>query len=243
MHRDQPPLPLAPGNSEQIGSTCFFIVKDDETYTCFVFHQHYGHHAGGDKKLLNFHAAMLVHGGAKISDVAAALSMSPETVRQARIKLHDVGPEAFHQPRKARGRSRMDGELIAKAERKLASGKSIRKVAAELEISCPTLRYNIEKRIVANPQSCAEAPQRAEDAVAEIMPDPKPCEDAPRSAADAVEETEAALPLRLIGPSERDHRDRLAPMGRAAHDAKDGPRRRGESWSRPRRFSTRRARR
>ena len=241
MHRDQLPLPLAPGNSEQIGKTCFFIVKDEETYTYFVFHQHYGHHARGDKKLLNFYAAMLVHGGAKISDVSAALSISSETVRQAKIKLRADGPEAFHRPRKARGRSRMDGELIAKAERKLASGKSIRKVAAELEISYPTLRDNIEKRVVANPKPCAEAPQSSEDAVAEIIPDPKPCAeapqssedavaeiipgpkpcaDAPRSAADAVEESETALPLRLIGPSERDRRDRLAPMGRAAHDVK-----------------------
>ena len=227
MHRDQPPLPLPPGNSEQIGSTCFFIVKDEETYTYFVFHQHYGHHARGDKKLLNFHAAMLVHGGAKISDVAAALSMSPETIRQAKIKLRADGPEVFHRPRKARGHSRMDDEMIAEAERMLASGASIRKVAAELGIRHTTLCYNIEKRIVTKPRSCPEAPQRSEE-TAEA--NPKPCAEAPRRiAADAVEETGSAVPLQLIGPSERDRRDRLAPMGRAARDAKDEPRRRGES--------------
>ena len=218
MHRDQLPLPLAPGNSKQIGKTCFFVVKDGDSYHYFVFHQCYGHHACGDKKLLNFHAAMLVHGGAKISDVASVLSMSPETVRQAMIKLHDDGPEVFHRPRKTRGRSRMDDEMIAKAERMLASGLSIRKVAAELGIRHTTLCYNIEKRVVSKPRSCAEAPQRSEEAV---DANPKPCAEAPRPiAADAVEETEAARALPLIGPSERDRRDRLAPMGRAARDVK-----------------------
>lgn len=217
MHRNQLPLPLAPANSKQIGSTCFFIVKDDESYHYYVFHQRYGHHDRGDKKLLNFFAAMLVHGGAKISDVAAALSMSAETVRQAKIKLRDDGPDVFHRPRNARGRSRMDDEMIANAERMLASGMSIRKVAAELEIGESTLRLNIRNRVVANPQSCTEAPQRSEDS---LEANPKPCAEASRNPADAVEETVTAPPLLLMGPSERDRRDRLAPMGRAAHDVK-----------------------
>ena len=146
MHRNQQPLPLPPGNSMQIGNTCFFVVIDDDTYHYYVYHQHYGHHASGDKKLMNFFAAMLVHGGAKIFDVAATLTIGLETVRQAKLKLRTDGPEAFHRRRNARGHSKMDDEMIAKAERMLASGASIRKVAAELEIGESTLRLNIRNR-------------------------------------------------------------------------------------------------
>ena len=238
MHRDQQPLPLSPGNAKQIGSTSIFVIDDDVTIRYFVYLQPIGHHPCGSKRLMNFYAALLVEGRASVSEVAAALPISLETVRQAKIKTRENGPDVFHRTRKGRGRSKMDDESIANAERLLASGKSIRKTAAELEIGESTLRHNIRNRAVANPRPVAEAPQRVEDAVeanpkpcaetslrAEdsvdaIEANPMPCAAAPRKAADAFEETEAARPLPPIGPSERDRRDRLAPMGRAARDVK-----------------------
>lgn len=238
MHRDQQPLPLSPGNAKQIGSTSFYVINDDVTIRYFVYLQPIGHHPCANKRLMNFYAALFVEGGASVSDVAAALPISLETVRQAKIKTRENGPDVFHRTRKGRGRSKMDDEMIANAERLLASGKSIRKTAAELEISESTLRHNIQNRAVANPRSIAEAPQRVEDAV-DANPKPctetslraedsveaieanqMPCAEAPRKAADAFEETEASRALPLVDPSERDRRDRLAPMGRAARDVK-----------------------
>ena len=37
MHRDQLPLPLAPANSKQIGSTCFFISWPSSVPMCTAF--------------------------------------------------------------------------------------------------------------------------------------------------------------------------------------------------------------
>ena len=159
-------LPLLPPDARVVSSDLAVLLDDDRLvvfnasgaiYSC---DRH-------DQEGLRLAAAMFTKLDlAKPTALARALEMHPATVFRCRQRLAEGGVEALHaRKRGPKGPSKLTDETRARAQRRLAQGWSIRRVAAEVGVVEGTLRHAV-KRGRLHPLAKAApdpAPSRVED--------------------------------------------------------------------------------
>ena len=196
-------LPIHPPEAVQIGTSCFsFAVMDGRT-VYFSNMEPFDFHDEDDRPAMLLRVARLAESGVRRADLQAAFGIGRSTLKRAVNKLRDRGKAAFHEPRRGRGTSVITGEAADTANRLLATGMSGAAAARELGVSVATLNHNRRRGFI--------GAGRPEAGVAGPGPETDDAMIAPEDA--------APPPDALLGRSERDRRDRAAPMGRGAHDS------------------------
>ena len=152
----------------------------------------------------SLYIALLAMNRVPVPDLAKAFEKCERTIYRNLRTLRKKGAQAFYHIPQPRGRTAIDADKQAEAEKLLSEGKSIGKTAAELGIHHSTLRHNVKKGWIEYPSAAADA-------------------DEPETPETAEPESPEA-PERIPAPTsrnERDDRDRAAPMGRAAWNVED----------------------
>ena len=198
-------LPLHPPEAVRIGASCFSFAAADGQTVYFSNLEPFDCHDEGDRPAMLLRIARFARHGVPPRDLQAAFGVGRTTVHRAVVKLREAGEASFHQPRRGRGVSVIAGATKEQAERLLASGMNGAAVARELKIATATVYYNINKGFIGA-------------GVAGERPPPAPAA-AGTDDATIVPEADMASPDGLLGRSERDRRDRAAPMGRGARDS------------------------
>ena len=199
-------LPIHPPEAVQIGTSCFsFAVMDGRT-VYFSNMEPFDFHDEDDRPAMLLRAARLAESGVRRADIQAAFGIGRSTLKRAVNKLRDRGEAAFHEPRQGRGTSVITGEAADAANRLLATGMSGSAVARELGVSAATLNHNRRRGFIG--AAAGERPQAEPEAETD---------DATTVPEDADEA--GPSPDGLLGRSDRDRRDRAAPMGRGARDS------------------------
>ncbi len=194
---------LQPAEAVQIGATCFSFAISDGRMTYFHNLQPFDFHDVADRGPMLLRAARFVESGVRRADIQAAFGISRSTLKRAVRKLRERGEASFHKPRRERGTSVITGARKARAERLLASGMGGAALARELGVPTSTVYYNLHKGFIGDGRPVDTRPE-PEAAGPEAL-------ETDGTAADVREDP--------LDRSERDRRDREAPMGRGARDS------------------------
>ena len=158
--------------------------------------QPFDFHDVADRGPMLLRAARFVESGVRRADIQAAFGISRSTLKRAVNKLREKGEASFHKPRRERGTSVITGAKKERAERLLASGMGGAALARELGVPTSTVYYNLHKGFIGG--------------TVDTKPEPEALE---------TDGTPADIREDLLDRSERDRRDRAAPMGRGARDS------------------------
>ncbi len=182
-------LAMHPSDAVQIGASCFSFASDDGQTVYFSNLEPFDCHDENDRGAMLLRIAKFAMHGIRQTDLQAAFGVGRATVQRAVSKLRNQGEAAFHEARKGRGTSVITGARKERAERLLASGMGGAALARELGVPTSTVYYNLHKGFIGDGRPAG------------TKPDP-----------------ETAGPEGALDRSERDRRDREAPMGRGARD-------------------------
>ena len=207
-------LPFQPTDSIQIGASNIFLTQHDGGTSFFANLEPIGLCRKDDQLGKTLWIARLsTIPTIKLEDLQEAFNVSESTVNRAVAKFKQGGEKAFREPRLGRGTCVIVGDLKTRAESLLAKGMSGVAVATELGVPVSTLTHNIRKGYLHKPHT---------------KPKPRPAlktervETAPLALTNSTtaEVTEAARPMVAdpVDRSERDQRDRAAPMGRGTRN-------------------------
>ncbi len=196
-------LAMHPSDAVQIGASCFSFASEDGQTVCFSNLEPFDCHDENDRPAMRLRIARFARHGIRHRDLQAAFGVGRATVQRAADKLRNEGEAAFHEPRRGRGTSVITGETAREADRLLSKGMSGTAVARELEVPATTLNHNRRKGFIGARQPEPESAK------------PEAQEEQPAGTDTQDEDVRAGL----LGRSERDRRDREAPMGRGARDS------------------------
>ena len=205
-------LPMLPSEAVQIGDSCFSTAVQDGRRVYFSNLAPFDSHDVSNRPALLLRIARFAEHGLRRRDLAVAFGVNRSTVQRAVNRLQRQGEAGVLAPRRRRGPSAIDAATARKAERLLASGLSGRAVARQLGIRPSTFSLNRRSGVIGGgtpsrtgPAQAAASTEAAEPAAAAAEP--------------AVAAAEPAVAPELpVERSERDARDREAPMGRGARD-------------------------
>ena len=190
-------LSMHPPEAVQIGISCFSFASVDGRTVYFSNLAPFDFHDEDDRPAMLLRIAKLAESGVRRADLEAAFGIGRSTLKRAVGKLRDRGEAAFHEPRRGRGPGVIVGETAEEANRLLARGMSGAEVARKLGVSTATLNHNRRKGFIGDGRGAKR----------------KRPEEAPET------DTAAVAGEDLLDRSERDRRDRAAPMGRGARDS------------------------
>ena len=190
-------LPMHPSDAVRIGASCFSFASGDGRTVYFSNLEPFDCHDENDRPAMLLRIARFAFHGIRHRDLQEAFGVGRATVQRAVNKLRNEGEAAFHQARRGRGTSVIVGETAQEAERLLSSGMRIAAVARELGVAPSTLYHNCGKGLIGGARPGGAKPQPGTE---------------PETDGTAAREG-------VLGRSERDRRDRAAPMGRAARDS------------------------
>ena len=191
-------LPMLPAEAVQIGDSCFSTAVQDGRRVYFSNLAPFDSHDVSNRPALLLRIARFAEHGLRRRDLAVAFGVNRSTVQRAVNRLRRRGEAGVLAPRRGRGPSAIDAATARKAERLLASGLSGRAVARQLGIRPSTFSLNRRSGVIGG-----GTPSRT----------------GPAQAAASTEAAEPAVaPEPPVERSERDARDREAPMGRGARD-------------------------
>ena len=194
-------LAMHPPEAVQIGTSCFSLADVDGQTVYFSNMEPFDCHDEGDRPAMLLRIARFARHGVPQRDLQAAFGVGRATVQRAVKKLRDRGEASFHEPRRGRGISVITGETADAANRLLAEGMSAAALARELGIARSTVYYNLSNGFITAAAGERSQPESKTDGAAIVPEDAVPSPDG------------------LLGRSERDRRDRAAPMGRGARDS------------------------
>ena len=117
---------------------------------CFSNIDPFASHPSENEHEQNLRIALLARRRVPACDLAEAFDKSERTVYRYLETLREDGSKAFHETPSQRGRSAIDGEMQAKAERHLSEGRSIGESAVEPGIVIRR-RATISKRAGSRP--------------------------------------------------------------------------------------------
>ena len=154
-------LPLAPPKTVHIGGSNFSYDIRGGKYHYYASFDAIGDHDENDCVERNRMIGRLArHGdGVRISDLSRAFGISRWSVMRYRDKYRDGGPDAIGRIRKPRGPARAEFARKAEAERLLAEGMSVVRVAEKMGVHFTTLYQNLRKGRIEAP---ARGPSRAD---------------------------------------------------------------------------------
>ncbi len=153
----QQPIALAQPDAVPIGARHSMQTEDGVT-TYFLYLDVIDQHPAGDAaerrlRIARF-ADMKV---ASQAEIAAAFGVSVMTVSRLLARYREHGGRGFFEPRRGRGRTKLDGDTISKAERLLAEGCSGRQAARELGIAPSTFSEHCRAGAIVRPEASAES--------------------------------------------------------------------------------------
>ena len=205
-------LPMHPTEAAPIGGTSFSLASVDGQVVYFSNLEPFDFHDEGDRGAMLLRLAKFAQAGVRRPDLEAAFGVGRSTVQRSVNRLRRVGEASFLAPRRGRGPSVLDAEMVAEANRLLASGLSGAAVARQLGVATATLNYNRRKGFVGEGLPASEG-KRASSAGSQ----PSVVADLAVPEASVEEEAEVE-PAVAVDRGARDARDRDAPMGRGARD-------------------------
>ncbi len=188
-------LPINAPESMSIGAF-FSMVTCDGITTYFHYLLPFDQHRADDRVARNLRIAKFaVARRATQAEIARAYGIRPETVSRLAKKYRTEGESSFHVQRRPRSRVTVNAETAQRATELLAEGCSGSSVARQLGIAPSTFSEHCRAGIIVKPERRTEH------------------DDQP-----STTEFKASDDVGAVDRAARDHRDKQAPMGRAAHD-------------------------
>ena len=206
-------LPMPPAEAIQIGESCFSHAVEDGRRVYFSNLAPFDSHEVSDDRARLLRIARFAEHGVLRRDLVAAFGVNRSTVQRAVNQLRRQGEAGFLTPRRGRGPSAIDAATAREAERLLASGLSGRAVARKLGIRPSTFSLNRRSGVIRG-----GTPGRAGPAQATASTEPQATAVLEPPVVASTEPQAAAAPEPRVERSERDARDREAPMGRGTRD-------------------------
>ena len=171
-------LPLIPDGATHINDV-ISVVQDDDQWTYFYGVQPVFSHPPDDRRSFQMFTAQLVSQGAcRQVEIIRAFGVSKNSVLRSVKKYREEGIQAFYGPRRGRGSTVINEEVVDQAEQLFQAGASRKDVAEQLGINYETLRKAIQ-------QGRLQEPSQNENAAA-LLPHTSASDKSQRSLQDSA---------------------------------------------------------